>query len=80
MFTVKEVAERFRVGDASVLQWIHDGLIKAIQVNRKSGAKKPHWRIPQSAIDAFEAIRTPTAPAPRARRRKAHTGVVEFYK
>ena len=78
--TVRDVCEHFGVGEHTVLQWIRTGELRSINVGRKPGAKKPRWRITESALDAFEQLRTPTPPMPRTRRRKRQTDVVEFYK
>lgn len=45
-FTVKEVAEHFRVSRQSVYDWINDGRLKAIKIGERI-------RIPQSALDEF---------------------------
>lgn len=45
-YTVKEVAEHFRVSRQSVYDWINDGKLKAIRVGDRI-------RIPQSALDEF---------------------------
>lgn len=45
-FTVKEVAEHFRVSRQSIYDWINDGRLKAIKVGERI-------RIPQSALDSF---------------------------
>jgi excisionase family DNA binding protein len=77
--SVRDVCERYGVGEHTVLGWIASGELRAINVGRRSGAKKPRWRITQEALEAFEAQRTPTPPAPRTRRRKRPPGVIEFY-
>lgn len=45
-FTVKEVAEHFRVSRQSVYDWINDGRLKAIKIGERI-------RIPQSSLDEF---------------------------
>jgi excisionase family DNA binding protein len=80
MYTVETVAARYGVTEMTVLGWIARGELKAINVGRAPGKKRPRWRISQAALDAFEAARTPTPPAPSTRRRRAGAGeVVEFY-
>lgn len=76
---VKDLCERFSVGEHTVLGWIRRGELKAINVGRNAGGK-PKWRITPESLTAFEELRTPTAPAPRTTRRKRATGVIEFYK
>jgi hypothetical protein len=60
-------------------RWIRAGELLAVNVGRTPNGRKPRWRIPQSALDAFEAARTPSAPAPRAKGRKQSGDVVTFY-
>ena len=78
--TVKDLRERYGVGENTVLGWIRSGELKAINVGRCLSAGKPRWRITQQALDAFEALRTPRPPEPRAPRRKRSAEVIEFYK
>ena len=78
-FTVKQVAERYGVGGHTVLGWIRSGQLRAINVGRSPGAKKPRWRVTQEALETFELIRTHSPPPPRTRRRRQPAGVVEFY-
>src|SRR5262245_47626609 len=64
----------------TVLEWIRSGELKAVNVSRRPGSKKPRWRITPAALDAFEALRTPTPPPPKTRRRNRPADVIEFYK
>jgi excisionase family DNA binding protein len=80
MYTVQDIQRIFGVTDHTVLSWIRTGELRAINVGRRPGAKKPRWRITQAALEAFELARTPTPPAPRARRRKRSDDVIQFYK
>jgi excisionase family DNA binding protein len=77
--TVRDVAQRYAVSEQTVLGWIHACELRAINVGRKPGAKKPRWRITAEALAAFEVARTPQPPLPRSRRRKRLPGVIEFY-
>jgi excisionase family DNA binding protein len=79
-FSVKDICERFAVGEHSVLAWISSGDLRAINVGRKPGAKKPRWRITEEALEAFELSRTATPPPPKAQRRKRSAEIIEFYK
>jgi excisionase family DNA binding protein len=79
-FSVKDLTERYGVGEHTVLGWIRSGELRAVNVGRHQGAKKPRWRITQEALETFEMARTPTPPPPRARRRKRPLGIIEFYK
>jgi excisionase family DNA binding protein len=59
-YTVRDICNRFGVHEHTVLAWIHSGELKAVNVGREPGKKKPRWRITQKSLDAFEAARTPT--------------------
>jgi excisionase family DNA binding protein len=79
-YDVKDLCERFGVGEHTVLGWIRRGELKAINVGRNPEGR-PRWRITPEALAAFEALRTPAPAAPRARpRRKQPAGVIEFYR
>jgi excisionase family DNA binding protein len=79
--SVKEVAERYAVSEHTVLGWIKNCELRAINVGRRLGAGKPRWRVTQEALEKWELLRTPTPPMPQIRRRKrADDGVIEFYK
>jgi transposase len=77
-YSVRDLCDRYGVGEHTILAWIRRGDISAIDVSRKQGGR-PRWRITQEALQAFEALRTPTPLPPRARRRKRPAGVIEFY-
>jgi excisionase family DNA binding protein len=80
MYTVQDLERRFGVTVHTVLGWIRSGELRAVNVGRRPGARKPRWRITQAAVEAFELARTATPPPPRARRRKRASDVIEFYK
>ncbi len=77
--TVRDLCDRYGVGEDSVLAWIRSGELKAMNVARSAKSKRPSWRISPEALAAFEAARTPEPPAPRAKRRAKHAGIVQFY-
>jgi transposase len=81
MFSVDSIRQRYGVTEGTVLGWIRTGDLKAINVGRKIGSKRPRWRVSQAAIDAFEAARTTAATPARTRtmRRAAPQDVVRFY-
>jgi excisionase family DNA binding protein len=80
MLTVEQVAERYSVNATTVLMWIHRGELRAVNVGRSPGKRKPRWRISESALSAFEESRTSAAPVERApRRRRQPEGIVKFY-
>jgi excisionase family DNA binding protein len=78
--SVRDLCERYGVSEHTVLGWIRSGELRAINVGRRLGAKKPRWRITPEALEAFEILRTQTSPPPRARRRNRPADVIEFYK
>jgi len=78
-YGIREIRERYGVGEHTVLGWIRRGELRAIDVSRNQSGR-PKWRITQEALDAFELARTPTPPVPRARRRKHPAEVIEYYK
>jgi excisionase family DNA binding protein len=80
MYTVQDLQRRYGVTVHTVLGWIRSGELRAVNVGRKPGARKPRWRITQQALDQFEEVRTPAPPVPRKRRRKRPVDVIEFYK
>jgi excisionase family DNA binding protein len=77
--SVQDLTERYRVSEHTVLGWINRGELRAINVGRRAGAKKPRWRITEEALAAFELARTPTPLPPKARRRRRPADVIEFY-
>lgn len=78
-FGVKDLCERFAIGEHTVLGWIKRGELRAIDVSRNRG-RRPKWRITPEALAAFEQLRTPTPSLPRTRRRNESANVIEFYK
>lgn len=80
MHTVQDISRRYGVTEHTVLAWIRSGELTAIHTGRKSGARKPRWRITEAAVAAFEAARaTGPPPPPRTRRRKLPDDVIRFY-
>jgi hypothetical protein len=71
---------RYRVSEHTVLGWIRSGELRAINVGRALGKKKPRWRITPETLEAFELLRMPTPPLPQIRRRKRPADVIEIYK
>jgi excisionase family DNA binding protein len=68
-YGIKDLCERFAVGEHTILQWIHRGELRAINVARRPGGR-PKWRVTAEALEAFEALRTPVPTVPRASRRR----------
>ena len=77
--SIRDLCERYGVGEHTVLGWIRSGELRAVNVGRRPGGKKPRWRIATEALAAFEALRTPSPPPPRTRNRKQPVDIVRFY-
>jgi excisionase family DNA binding protein len=77
--SVRDLCDRYSVSEHTVLMWIKRGDLRAINVGRQPGAKKPRWRVTQAALEAFELARTTSPPPPRVWRRKRPANVIEFY-
>ena len=81
-FTIRDLCNRYSVHENTVLQWVHSGELKALNVGKAPGKLKPRWRITEEALAAFELLRTPAQPAPRTsrRRRRPRSPVANFIK
>lgn len=80
-YAVKDLQERFGVGEHTVLGWINSGELRAINVARTT-SKRPKYRISEPALKAFEELRSTAPPAPTRvnRRRKPNDDIIEFIK
>ena len=78
-YSVQDIAKRFGVTEHTVSAWIRSGELRAVNTSRKPGSKKPAYRVTVEQLTAFEMMRTPTPPAPKTRRKKQDTSVIEFY-
>lgn len=79
-FTAEEVAKRYDVAIPTVLAWIAAGELRALNVSRRAGSKKPRWRITTAALEAFEQLRTQAPVSQRRRRGRKDSDVIQFYK
>ena len=79
MNTVADVMRRYAVTEWTVLTWIRTGQLRAFNVGRNQGAKRPRWRVTAAALEEFEAKRTPASPVPSTRRAQRPADVIEFY-
>jgi hypothetical protein len=72
-YTVADIVKRFGVNEHAVLGWIKNRELRAINVGRSQGKKKPRWRISQAALEDFERSRTsaPLAQEHKVTRRRA---------
>jgi transposase len=75
--TVREVAQRYRVGRAKVLGWLRSGQLRGLNV---AGVRcgKPQYVIPPDALAEFERGRAAAVPAPPPRRRRT-PAVTDYY-
>ena len=62
-----EYAGRLGVGIHKILAWIKAGELAAVNVASKCSSR-PQWRLPPSAIEAFERNRAAQPPATKTRR------------
>jgi transposase len=76
---IGDIMKRFGVGRGTVKAWIAANELRAVNVSREPGSRRPRWWITPEALAAFEATRTAGVPAPKAKRRKSAGDVVEFY-
>jgi hypothetical protein len=79
-WTVGEYAKSRGIGEEKVLDWIASGQLAAINLAARAGGR-PRWRIPQDAIDCFEAGRTsaPAVKPPAAKRRSRPADYVQYF-
>ena len=79
-YTVKEVAEIYRVSENTVLTWIARGDLEPVDISRGQNLR-PKWRITEKALEKFEMLRTPTndADTPTPKRRRRRPAVPEVY-
>lgn len=78
--SVRDVCERYGVSTDTVLGWIRSGELRAVNVSRRPGSRRPRWRVSATALEAFEALRAVAAIRPRPRRAKRPGDVIEFYR
>ena len=76
--STKDLRARYGVGEHTILNWIHNGVLRAIDISRV-GSSRPKWRIRDEDLQAFELAREHVPPVPRKRRTKAKRERV-FYK
>lgn len=78
-YSVRDLQLRYRVTDHTVLGWIRDGDLKAINTGRSLAKKKPRWSITEEQLRDFERLRTSPERASPVRRKKRDAGVIQFY-
>ena len=79
-YSVKELQERYGVGEHTILGWIKTGELRATNVARKTGTR-PKWRISPESLAEFELHRESGAPpvTKAKRKQKANPEVIAFY-
>jgi len=80
--TPPALAKRFGVKPSTVLRWIRDGELRAVDVSRQPGVGRPRFRIDEADVVAFENRRMPIHRDRRQsarRRKKRDSDVVEFF-
>ena len=78
-YKVAELAKRWIVDQHSVLDRIHSGELRAINVATNLSSR-PRWRVSAEAVRLFELARSsgPTPKVARPRQKKAE-GYIEFF-
>lgn len=82
-FGVSDLCERYGVGEHTVLGWIRSGELRAVNVGRTPGGKKPRWGITSEALAQFELSRESSGPrvgTNSKRKQKADPKLIEFYR
>jgi transposase len=77
-YSIKEIMERYVCSEHTVLRWINNNELKAINVARVRGTR-PRYRVTEEALLAFEISRMSSKPPEQQRNKKSTTDVVEFY-
>jgi excisionase family DNA binding protein len=49
-YTVSEAAELLGTDQETILAWIHNGNLTAVNVSRQLNCKRPSWRIAESEL------------------------------
>lgn len=75
-----ELAAMWGIGVGKILDWIHRGELRAIDVSSKQGGR-PRYLIDLADVAAFETARSVQPPMPSARRnrRRRDQRVTEFF-
>jgi Helix-turn-helix domain len=75
--TVRDVAQRYRVGKDKIRAWIRRGELRAINT-AASACARPRFIILREDLAAFENIRT-GGPPPKPPRRRRRQEAVDYY-
>lgn len=58
-YTPQDISERYAVALSTVLNWIKNGELQAVNVSKSKTSQKPRWRISKTALRDFEQARIP---------------------
>ena len=76
--TPPEVGEILGVGHNKILDWVHAGELRAVDLSTSRG-KRPRWRISRHDLESFLARRSATPPPTTRRQRQPSQRVTQFY-
>ena len=62
-YTIEEVANLYGVSEPTVVKWIKFGELKAIDVSKKLGSRKPRYRVTEKQLEEFESFRETQQPS-----------------
>lgn len=80
-YRVQQAAELADVEEETVLWWIEQKELAAVNVAKNPNGKRPRWRIPESELGAFLLRRRTQKATPDPRPSRApKRAVTEFYK
>jgi len=68
-YSPADIAERYGIDHAKVLNWIAAGALRAVNVATNPSGR-PRWRISEEALAEFEQSRANVKPVKPTRRRK----------
>lgn len=75
--TPPQLAEALAVSPETIINWIRSGELAAVNVG--SGAKRPRYRIPPEAVEAWQRRRAVVPPPKPARRKRQATSYTKFF-
>jgi len=78
-YSADEVAEKLRVDERTVRSWIAKGELRAVNLSRDRGSRKPRLRVLEAEVERFlEARSTHPDVKPLRRRRRVPPPVERF--
>ena len=79
MWTVPELAHRWRVSCDKVRGWLARGELVGINIAADPLGRRPRWRIRESDVVEFEARRGVARADHRGRRRRQPAEIIQFF-